>query len=86
MSCILQGVLDALFPLVLGGTCALLDAFEYGKIMISQALSKVIVCHWWVIYCTLHLLKEIMKFILAVFFLKIVNIVIILDQVFAENT
>jgi vacuolar-type H+-ATPase catalytic subunit A/Vma1 len=50
MSCILQGVLDALFLSVLGGTCALLGAFEYWKTVISQALSKVIVCHWWVIY------------------------------------
>jgi len=50
MSCILQGVLDALFPSVLGGTCTLLGAFEYGKTVISQTLSKVIVYHWWVIY------------------------------------
>jgi len=42
--------LDAPFPSVLGGTCALLSALEYEKTMISQALSKVIVCHWWVIY------------------------------------
>ncbi len=42
--------MDALFPSMLGGTCALLGAFEYGKTVINQALSKVIVCHWWVIY------------------------------------
>jgi hypothetical protein len=44
------GGLGCPFPSVLGGTCALLDAFEYGKIVINQALSKVIFCHWWVTY------------------------------------
>ena len=35
-----QRVLDALFPSVLGGTCAIPGAFGYGKTCISQALSK----------------------------------------------
>ncbi len=26
------------------------SAFECGKIVINQTLSKIIVCHWWVIY------------------------------------
>jgi len=47
--CILQRVLDALFPSVLGGTCAIPGAFGCGKTVISQALSKVTVCYWWVI-------------------------------------
>ena len=38
----LQRVLDALFPSVLGGTCAIPGAFGCGKTVISQALSKVI--------------------------------------------
>jgi len=33
-------VLDALFPSVLGGTCAIPGAFGCGKTCISQALSK----------------------------------------------
>jgi V-type H+-transporting ATPase subunit A len=33
-------VLDALFPSVLGGTCAIPGAFGCGKTVISQALSK----------------------------------------------
>lgn len=37
----LQRVLDALFPSVLGGTCAIPGAFGCGKTVISQALSKV---------------------------------------------
>jgi vacuolar-type H+-ATPase catalytic subunit A/Vma1 len=49
MGCILQRVLDALFPSVLGGTCAIPGAFGCGKTVISQALSKVTVCYWWVI-------------------------------------
>lgn len=36
-----QCVLDALFPSVLGGTCAIPGAFGCGKTVISQALSKV---------------------------------------------
>lgn len=39
----LQRVLDAFFPSVLGGTCAIPGAFGCGKTVISQALSKVIV-------------------------------------------
>ena len=35
-----QRVLDALFPTVLGGTCAIPGAFGCGKTCISQALSK----------------------------------------------
>eukprot|EP00245_Coleochaete_scutata_P006772 TRINITY_DN21555_c0_g1_i1.p1 TRINITY_DN21555_c0_g1~~TRINITY_DN21555_c0_g1_i1.p1 ORF type:complete len:621 (-),score=138.38 TRINITY_DN21555_c0_g1_i1:674-2536(-) len=35
-----QRVLDALFPAVLGGTCAIPGAFGCGKTVISQALSK----------------------------------------------
>ncbi|TKY47972.1 V-type proton ATPase catalytic subunit A [Spatholobus suberectus] len=35
-----QCVLDALFPSVLGGTCAIPGAFGCGKTVISQALSK----------------------------------------------
>ncbi|KAH7515330.1 hypothetical protein FEM48_Zijuj10G0023300 [Ziziphus jujuba var. spinosa] len=35
-----QRVLDALFPSVLGGTCAIPGAFGCGKTVISQALSK----------------------------------------------
>lgn len=35
-----QRVLDALFPGVLGGTCAIPGAFGCGKTVISQALSK----------------------------------------------
>jgi hypothetical protein len=42
--CMLQRVLDALFPSVLGGTCAIPGAFGCGKTVISQALSKVTVC------------------------------------------
>jgi vacuolar-type H+-ATPase catalytic subunit A/Vma1 len=38
---IYQRVLDALFPSVLGGTCAIPGAFGCGKTVISQALSKV---------------------------------------------
>ena len=41
----LQRVLDALFPSVLGGTCAIPGAFGCGKTVISQALSKVISPH-----------------------------------------
>ena len=37
----MQRVLDALFPSVLGGTCAIPGAFGCGKTVISQALSKV---------------------------------------------
>ena len=37
-----QRVLDALFPSVLGGTCAIPGAFGCGKTVISQALSKVL--------------------------------------------
>lgn len=33
-------MLDALFPSVLGGTCAIPGAFGCGKTVISQALSK----------------------------------------------
>ncbi|KAK8956778.1 hypothetical protein KSP39_PZI001163 [Platanthera zijinensis] len=36
-----QRVLDALFPSVLGGTCAIPGAFGCGKTVISQALSKL---------------------------------------------
>lgn len=45
---VLQRVLDALFPSVLGGTCAIPGAFGCGKTVISQALSKVnfIDLHW----------------------------------------
>ena len=39
--CLSQRVLDALFPSVLGGTCAIPGAFGCGKTVISQALSKV---------------------------------------------
>lgn len=39
--CSYQRVLDALFPSVLGGTCAIPGAFGCGKTVISQALSKV---------------------------------------------
>jgi V-type H+-transporting ATPase subunit A len=35
-----QRILDALFPSVLGGTCAIPGAFGCGKTVISQALSK----------------------------------------------
>ena len=35
-----QRVLDALFPSVLGGTCAVPGAFGCGKTVISQSLSK----------------------------------------------
>jgi len=35
-----QRVLDALFPSVLGGTCAIPGAFGCGKTFISQAVSK----------------------------------------------
>jgi len=35
-----QRVLDALYPSVLGGTCAIPGAFGCGKTCISQALSK----------------------------------------------
>ena len=35
-----QRVLDALFPTVQGGTCAIPGAFGCGKTCISQALSK----------------------------------------------
>ena len=35
-----QRVVDALFPSVLGGTCAVPGAFGCGKTVISQALSK----------------------------------------------
>jgi hypothetical protein len=58
---------------------ALLGAFEYGKIVISQALSKVIVCHWWVIYSYTAFAKGSHEVYLSFLFLKIVNIVIILD-------
>ncbi|KAM0052204.1 putative H(+)-transporting two-sector ATPase [Helianthus debilis subsp. tardiflorus] len=37
-----QRVLDALFPSVLGGTCAIPGAFGCGKTVISRALSKVL--------------------------------------------
>jgi len=39
-----QRCLDALFPLVLGGTCAIPGAFGCGKTVISQALSKYSNC------------------------------------------
>ncbi|RZR89101.1 hypothetical protein BHM03_00016753 [Ensete ventricosum] len=39
-------VLDALFPSVLGGTCAIPGAFGCGKTVISQALSKVMLQVW----------------------------------------
>lgn len=42
----LQRVLDALFPSVLGGTCAIPGAFGCGKTVISQALSKVASSPW----------------------------------------
>ena len=52
-----QRVLDALFPSVLGGTCAIPGAFGCGKTVISQALSKVnlltykgLLCIFWIIY------------------------------------
>lgn len=35
-----QRVLDAMFPSILGGTCAIPGAFGCGKTCISQALSK----------------------------------------------
>jgi hypothetical protein len=54
--------------------------------MISQALSKVIVCHWWVIYPYTAFAEGSHEVYLGCIFLKIANIVIILDQVFAENT
>lgn len=38
----MQRILDALFPSVLGGTCAIPGAFGCGKTVISQALSKVV--------------------------------------------
>lgn len=44
MTSFAQRVLDALFPSVLGGTCAIPGAFGCGKTVISQALSKVILC------------------------------------------
>ncbi|KAM0008203.1 putative H(+)-transporting two-sector ATPase [Helianthus debilis subsp. tardiflorus] len=37
-----QRVLDALFPSVLGGTCAIPGAFGCGKTITSQALSTQI--------------------------------------------
>lgn len=43
---LLQRILDALFPSVLGGTCAIPGAFGCGKTVISQALSKVVGCNW----------------------------------------
>ena len=43
--CFVQRVLDALFPSVLGGTCAIPGAFGCGKTVISQALSKVKLTH-----------------------------------------
>lgn len=46
-----QRVLDALFPSVLGGTCAIPGAFGCGKTVISQALSKV---SWLFIHLLLH--------------------------------
>jgi V-type H+-transporting ATPase subunit A len=39
-----QRVLDALYPSVLGGTCAIPGAFGCGKTCISQALSKYSNC------------------------------------------
>ncbi|WJX47214.1 H(+)-transporting two-sector ATPase [Trifolium repens] len=38
--CFVYCVLDALFPSVLGGTCAIPGAFGCGKTVINQALSK----------------------------------------------
>jgi hypothetical protein len=43
--CFVYCVLDALFPSVFGGTCAIPGAFGCGKTVISQALSKVILTH-----------------------------------------
>ena len=37
-----QRVLDAMFPSVLGGTCAVPGAFGCGKTVISQSLSKCV--------------------------------------------
>jgi hypothetical protein len=57
-----QRVLDALFPSVLGGTCAIPGAFGCGKTVISQALSKV----YWLIYrgslCIFFMLDYIFSF------------------------
>lgn len=50
-----QRVLDALFPSVQGGTCAIPGAFGCGKTVISQALSKfsnsdcIVYVGWYVI-------------------------------------
>ena len=38
---VVQRVLDAIFPSVLGGTCAIPGAFGCDKTVISQAFSKV---------------------------------------------
>jgi V-type H+-transporting ATPase subunit A len=52
-----QRVLDALFPSVQGGTCAIPGAFGCGKTVISQALSKysnsdcIVYCGWYVASC-----------------------------------
>lgn len=45
--------MDAFFPSVLGGTCAIPGAFGCGKTVISQALSKVI------IFCQIDNLRKI---------------------------
>ncbi len=71
---------------MLGGTCALLSAFECGKTTINRAFSKVTVCHWWVIYLYITFAKGSHEVYLGYIFLKITNIVITFDQVFAENT
>jgi hypothetical protein len=54
--------------------------------VISQALSKVTVCHWWFIYPYTAFAEGSHEVYLSCIFLKITNIVIILDQVFVENT
>lgn len=71
-SILFQRVLDALFPSVLGGTCAIPGAFGCGKTVISQALSKVnttLFCYgfslfvlWWEVFQSFILFFVFMQY------------------------
>jgi hypothetical protein len=59
-----QRVLDALFPSVLGGTCAIPGAFGCGKTVISQALSKVhLSLIYWGSLCSFLMLENVSSFV-----------------------
>ena len=61
-----QRVLDALFPSVLGGTCAIPGAFGCGKTFISQAVSKVLLLFYFCFVATSFFCLDVYASLLGV--------------------